>query len=387
MTVAQLLTAALNELAKVKPVGQPSVKALKRAKARIREAQTLSGQAAVNRLDTALTELAKVKVNDAISNEALATGKLRVREAKTQIEGTIQPPPPPPEPEPEPEAPPSSGSIRWGARIDGEVYGGRGDAPWDSGTWDTFEQHTGKRVSLIHWGQPLGAFDLNAANLARQRGAMNLVSVDTAGHSLTEIKNGGYDAQIKAFAERVEQFNDVVWFRVWWEMNGSWYAWGRNPDYVAAWQRYVGLVRGIAPNARFVWCPNVIWDAASLEWMQRSYPGDGYVDLVGIDGYNFNTPWKWPAEVFEPTMAELTKLVGPSKPFVICETASTEAGGSKADWIRRYLGWLPQHTRVAAFAWFNWNIVESGTRRDWPIESSTSAQSAFAEGIASSYFQ
>ena len=46
--------------------------------------------------------------------------------------------------------------IYWGAYIDGnDTYGGSySDAPWDSSTWDLFERHAGKKVSLLHYGQP-----------------------------------------------------------------------------------------------------------------------------------------------------------------------------------------------------------------------------------------
>jgi hypothetical protein len=38
--------------------------------------------------------------------------------------------------------------------------------------------------------------------------------------------------------------------------------------------------------------------------------------------------------------------------------------------------------KIRAVAWFNWNIYEDGSRYDWQIESSPSAQAAFASGIA-----
>ena len=42
---------------------------------------------------------------------------------------------------------------------------------------------------------------------------------------------------------------------------------------------------------------------------------------------------------------------------------------------------------MRAFVWFNWKITENGTTWSWPIESSSTAQSAFASGIGSDYFQ
>ena len=283
-------------------------------------------------------------------------------------------------------------SIHWGARIDGEVYGkASGDAPWDAATWDRFEEHTGKTVTIIHWGQPFGALDLSAAGKASDRGATSLISIDFP--SLADIASGRHDAAIDAFAQKCKQFGSrAAPARL--EMNGGWYSWGRKPEYVAAWRRYVNRIRAIAPNAKFVWCPNTIWDAASdpRPW----FPGNDYVDWVGMDGYNRGTNpfkgdrWKSPYEVFKQTYDRLQQLA-PGKPIMVCETASTEYGGSKAAWITNLLtNALPKRfPQIKSLVWFNWNIAEGrdGGRLDWPIESSPEAQAAFRRGISSPYYR
>lgn len=271
--------------------------------------------------------------------------------------------------------------MRWGADIDGEVYGSAHDAPWDLTTWDTFERHAGKRVSMIHYGQPFGSFDLNAASIARARGATPLVSCDSGGFSMSAIARGDANDMLDAKARALAAFNSVVWLRPWWEMNGNWYPWGRDDAYAAAWRQMVTRIRAIAPLARFVWCPNVVWDGTS-EDLGRWYPGDDYVDWMGVDGYNWGgSQWKSAAEVFGPTMQKFSAL-NTTAPWMICEVACTENGGDKAAWISNFLNsYLPKHTRFKSFSWFNWNIAESGTRRDWQIESSPTAQAAFSKGI------
>jgi hypothetical protein len=83
-----------------------------------------------------------------------------------------------------------------------------------------------------------------------------------------------------------------------------------------------------------------------------------------------------------PTYRHL-KALAPTKPVMIGETASTEIGGSKAEWISAALSSLPkQFPDIRALIWFDW----SAGGHDWPIESSASAQAAFAAGIASPYF-
>ena len=42
--------------------------------------------------------------------------------------------------------------------------------------------------------------------------------------------------------------------------------------------------------------------------------------------------------------------------------------------------------QIKALVWFNWRILESGTWKNWEIESSASSQTAFSTGIASPYY-
>lgn len=283
----------------------------------------------------------------------------------------------------------SSSPILWGAWIN-DVYGTGGNGPWSAATVARFTEHAGKKPSVEHWGQPWGALDLNALNLVKGRGALSMVDCGIGSTNLADIAAGKQDAVIDAFAQKCKTFGGRMFLRPWWEMNGTWYSWGRSPSYVAAWRRFHDRVKAVAPLVEFVWCPNTIWDAASdpAPW----YPGDAYVDWVGVDGYNAaalkKTTWKSPYELFKSTYDRL-RQIGPGKPIAICETASTEGGGSKAAWITNLLGTAlrERFTEVEMMLWFNWDILEEGTRRDWPIESSPEAQAAFKSGISSSYYR
>lgn len=337
-------------------------------------------------LATSLTELAKVKPRDSASNTALSNGKARVREAKALIEQEAQPP--------TPEPPPPTADIRWGAWIDGSTYGTGGDVPWDQTTWNKFEEHAGKKVGIVHWGQPWGQLDSNALAAVKSRGAVSLLDHGIGSTTLQAVAEGGQDAVIDAWAQKAKSFGSEIIYRPWWEFNGTWYAWGRSPYYVAAWRRLYSRVKAIAPNVKFLWCPNVMWDTASdpAAW----FPGESYVDYVGMDGYNAgplkNTSWKSATAVFGPTYTKLRGLA-PTKDIIIAETASTEQGApsgtSKAAWIADFLGPVIQEQMpaVKAVCWFNWPIVEGGKTMDWPIESSSAAQAAFKAGIASAYFR
>jgi hypothetical protein len=106
------------------------------------------------------------------------------------------------------------------------------------------------------------------------------------------------------------------------EMNGSWYAWGQQPAaYAAAFRRVADAVHATAPRTAMVWSPNYgggypftggaysaapgSADFAALDTngsgsltmgddpYQPYYPGDAYVDWVGITLYHFGHAWPY----------------------------------------------------------------------------------------------
>ena len=285
--------------------------------------------------------------------------------------------------------------IYWGARADGDVYG-RADAPWDQTTWNLFEQHAGKKVSLLHFGQPAPwrqAFDRNPFNLTMNRGGIPYVSMSSDSVSLTSIANGSYDSYLTTWARAAKAHGRPFLFRWNWEMNGTWFSWGAqaksNPAaYVAAWRRFHNIVKAQgATNVTWVWCPNSVFAGSTS--LSSLYPGDAYVDWTCVDAYNFgriplkNDIWKSFYTLMKPTYDQLMSLA-PNKPILIGETASTEWGGSKSAWITDALKTQVPVTfpKIRAVAWMNWNILANGGRYDWQIESSASAQSAFASAIS-----
>ena len=225
------------------------------------------------------------------------------------------------------------------------------------------------------------------------RGAIPYMSMSSDSVPLTSIANGSYDSSLIAWAQAAKSYGKPFLFRWNWEMNGTWFNWGAqaraNPAaYVAAWKRFHAIVQAQgATNVTWVWCPSAVWSTSTP--LASLYPGDAYVDWTCVDGYNFGTipmkidSWKSFYTVMKPTYDQLLTLA-PSKPILIGETGSTEWGGSKSAWITDMLKTqLPLNfPKIRALAWFNWNIYENGGTYDWQIESSASAQSAFASGIA-----
>jgi hypothetical protein len=287
--------------------------------------------------------------------------------------------------------------IYWGAMTDESIA--------------TFEAHTGKKVSIVQFGKgwwfhnnyvPFSAPDFESI---RQRGSIPMVdwrswdftvfpAYEQPRFSLRTIVNGAHDAFVRRWAIAAKQWGHPFFLRFDAEQNGDWYPWSevRNGNtagqFVQAWKHVHDIFTQVgATNVTWVWCPNITYPGAIP--LAESYPGDRFVDWVAMDGYNYGTSpshdagWKRFYDLFRPTYDELQTLA-PEKPVMIAETASTEGGGSKAAWITDALTLqLPTNfPNIKAFMWYNANDAELGLI----IETSASAQAAFAAGIASAYY-
>lgn len=209
---------------------------------------------------------------------------------------------------------------------------------------------------------------------------------DGSGVPLADIASGAHDDRIRAAAQLAASWGKPLLVRFAHEMNlsGSPYGPGRNGNvpaaFVAAWRHVVTVFRAErATNVRWVWTPNV--DCGGGCPFESFYPGDDWVDWVGLDGYNYSSisgvPWMSLSQVFGSSYDAMERLT--SKPLMIAETSSAEGGGDKAAWIRdAFENALPvRMPAVRAVIWFD-RVKET----DWRIDSSAASLAAYRAAVA-----
>ena len=297
--------------------------------------------------------------------------------------------------------------ILWGALVSDQLTGHQ--APWDMGGPRQLEAMLGKRMSLIHFMAPFshcseegcGYYDFPAEEMQtiRAHGSIPFFSWSSQSipssevqpdYQLADVTSGRYDDFIRGWAKDARRWGQRFFLRFNWEMNGDWFPWsdranGNRPgDFVRAWRHVHDIFTEVgADNPVWVWCPNVDFEN-SLQDLGQVYPGDEYVDWTCLDGYNSGSNpakpdhWRSFDQLYRRTYDEVVERIAPTKPMVLGEIASTEQGGSKAQWITEMLRDLPsEYPKVRALVWFD--KFENGM--DWPIETSQSAIDAFAAGI------
>ncbi|MFC5067810.1 glycosyl hydrolase [Flaviflagellibacter deserti] len=119
------------------------------------------------------------------------------------------------------------------------------------------------------------------------------------GTTLAQAAAGNFDAYYVQAAQQIvlnhNEASGPIVIRGPWEFNGGWQIWdsyGKEADFIGAWQRLVSAFRTISDRFRFSWCPNERHYRDGTPYDPGlAYPGDDYVDIIGMDVYLNAADW------------------------------------------------------------------------------------------------
>lgn len=212
--------------------------------------------------------------------------------------------------------------------------------------------------------------------------------------SLQQTISGRWDELYRNVATTVAAYGKPVLIRFAHEMNGDWYPWGdvgtNTPEQFAlAWQHVVRIFRSAgAANALWVWSPNILRGTDGTPFAEY-YPGDSWVDLVGLTGYGVLE--QTAAQTYDPSMAELS-AAAPGKKILITETgvgagAGAGAGTDKPRWIESFGQWLAANSSdVVGFVWFQTTPAEQANA-DWRFNETPESTAAFQRAVRAANVQ
>ena len=255
---------------------------------------------------------------------------------------------------------------------------------------DRYREQVGRPPAIVgsYEPWPLNPFPRDELDRVWAGGAVPLVTWEPWTYkkrpiSLRSIEAGHYDRYIHKAARFAAEWGRPLFLRFAHEMNGDWYPWGRDREgnsprlYRQAWRRLVRIFRTEdADNVRWVWTPNV--NNGSYPFGEY-FPGDEWVDWVGLDGFNWGRDGDWRSftEIFGSSYEALGRLS--RRPIMVAEIGSSQSGGDKAEWLTSALRReIPAFERLRAVVWFS----EEFDGVDVRVDSSPEALSAFRAGMS-----
>ena len=373
--------------------------------------------------------LAKLQATEQALAEAQAAADANAAPPSTPPAGGSGPKPGavPPPPEPVTEgvtAPPKADLLQPAGNYAG-LY--TAQAPFNWATFDDASTKSGALPSVVgYFGGWDQSYRGDAVSRSWARGMLPMLTwesrpmaapnsqVDEPEYSIPAILGdpasgtpGAFDDYLHQYARDIVATGLPLAIRFDHEMNGQWYPWseddgrggsinGNRPgDYVKLWQYVHDIFESEGANEYviWVWSPNIINNLPSthktFDYLASLYPGDEYVDWVGLSGY-LRPPYKEENNftfdyTFGASLAQLRELT--DKPIYLAEVGASEIDGHKIDWITSFFESMadPANDDIIGFSWFSLAVTsyvegELATN-DWRIDSRPETLAAYIAGL------
>ncbi|AWB46875.1 copper amine oxidase [Paenibacillus sp. CAA11] len=215
---------------------------------------------------------------------------------------------------------------------------------------------------------------------------------------LDEVKDDEY---LRSFAKAAKESGVPVFLRFASEMNGTWTNYSQDPvKYKEKWKLVDKIMKEEAPNVAMVW--TVL--AMPEEHIDNFYPGDEYVDWVGVNIYSvkYHNNHKYEKADFEDPLDLLNYVYSrysATKPIQISEFGATHftTTDNKQDNafaiknINRFYAELPtKYPRVKAVYYFDVNNIaeynEARRINDYSVTTEPEIVKAYGEAISNPFF-
>jgi len=234
-----------------------------------------------------------------------------------------------------------------------------------------YEQLTGKGLAWVYFSHDWSRgrdFPIATATLIRNAGSIPFIRLmmrsDTrhwraeSTYTLRRIISGAFDEDLHAWFRVARKFGSPLMVEYGTEVNGQWFSWngswngggitdgyGDNNEADGP-ELFRDAYRHIISLSREERAENILWvfhvncgDAPAETWnrLEAYYPGDNWIDWLGVSVYGAQKPTEaaWP--LFEDLMGTVyPRLVAmaPGKPVVLCEFGATRGNplGNQEAW-------------------------------------------------------
>ena len=258
----------------------------------------------------------------------------------------------------------------------------------------SYEENVGKSAAWVYFSHNWyrdRKFPVEIASWIRDTGSVPFIRLMLRDHTeqyrknrnftLKRILKGKFDEDLHAWARDARDFDSPLIVEFGTEVNGEWFPWngkwngGRkkkeygDPTYPDGPERFRDAYRHIIDIMREEGASNITWvfhvnndDVPNKPWnrFEKYYPGDDYIDWVGVSVYGAQTPtdeeWLLFSDMMDEVYPRLESL-STSKPIVVLEFGVTSGNplGDQAEWAEDALKNLTElrWPRVIGFSWWN----------------------------------
>jgi len=127
-------------------------------------------------------------------------------------------------------------------------------------------------------------------------------------------------------------------------------------------------------HIQWIWS-GICFDVGDFK-IEQYYPGDNYVDWVGLGGMNWGTSESWakwnsPVDLFAQMIPRIRTVSGNAKPVAITEYCSVSNGqgvGGKLFWLTSFLDFVVSNNiRLTSYFNMDKNEGDNGGLKDWAM--------------------
>ncbi len=233
-----------------------------------------------------------------------------------------------------------------------------------NGDVEAFQELVGKDHATffryVGYGQP---FPFQWVKMLRDAGVVPHIAWEP-NDGLSAVRDDEY---LRGWAEAARHAGVPIFLRYASEMNGTWQAYSGNPaEYIKKWRLVYRVMKQTAPNVVMIWCPF----ATPRPNIPSYYPGDDYVDWVGVNIYSVlhqdGDVTKPPTEDPVALLSYVYNLYADRKPIAICEYGATHYCRAEqkdvtdfgtAQMSRLYTALVEQFPRVRMINWFSVDAI------------------------------
>ena len=258
----------------------------------------------------------------------------------------------------------------------------------------SYEQTVGKTAAWVYFSNNWyrsRKFPLATATWIREAGSIPFIRLMLRSSpdqnqaeptfTLQNIINGKFDTDLHSWCSDARDFGTPILAEYGTEVNGSWFSWSGvwngggelngygDPTRPDGPERFKDAYRHIIQNSRDENAKNITWvfhvddygdPDTSWNQIENYYPGDEWIDWIGVSDYGAQTPQDEPWNSFRDGMdAIYPQLVAlsPNKPIVLLEFGVTKNNplGDQAQWARDALTDITSFRwpRLIGFSWWN----------------------------------